>query len=196
MCGNATTTEADGFSISIDDWLEFEPSDRNLYDFRLKLDAVVNKRIENPHSKPTLQEEIIINALYEMLSAEDAVINLRQPQGFGKKPKLTRERENLSGHGYYGSRSGGMSNGSSNQQQSFVRTRQVRNENVARGRNGMNRDAVDYRASATDRFLSPNVEFYLAVAEKMEDLEVAFRRRQWFLSPEFARAAQAFNVST
>lgn len=184
----------DGFSISIDDWLEFEPSDRNLYDFRLKLDAVVNKRIENPHSKPTQHEEIIINALYEMLSAEDAVINLRQPQGFGKKPKLTRERENPTGHSYYGgSRSAGMSNGYSNQQQSsFVRTRQVRNENVARGRNGIN---VDYRVFTADRFLSPNTEFYVAVVEKMEDIEVAFIRRQWFLSPGFARAAQAFNVS-
>lgn len=189
MCGQATTGEVDGFSINIDDWLEFELPDRKLYDFRLKLEAVVNKRIENPYSKPTHYEETIISALHEILSAEDIVINLHQPQGFGKKPKLIRERE--SARGYFV--------GTSNANQTPL-VNEVRNENISRGRNGIKpanglvRDP-GYTIPAHERFVSPNAEFYITVADSMENLEIAFRRRQWTLSPSFTRAAHSFQVS-
>lgn len=162
----------------------------------------MNKRISNPHSRTISAEETIVTALFEMLSAEDAVINLRQPQGFGKKPKLVRERESPAFNGFYGSRGVGTSNscrGNSNQQ-SYVKARQVRNDHFTRGRNGLNsangitREA-GWRVPPSDRVVAADAEFYVTVAETKENLEAAVRRRQWFLSNSFESVAQAFSVS-
>lgn len=93
ICGTATLSESDNISINIDDWLEFEPSNANLYQFRLYLEKTVNKRIINPNWHLNNQENRMIDLLYQVLSAEDAVISLRHPEGVGQRPRFVQERD-------------------------------------------------------------------------------------------------------
>lgn len=93
ICGRATVSESDGFSINIDDWLEFEPSNPNLYKFRVYLEKTINKRIINPMWHLNQQENRMIDLVYEVLSAEDAIISLRHPEGVGQRPRFVQERD-------------------------------------------------------------------------------------------------------
>lgn len=105
MCGKATISDGDGISINIDDWLEFEPSNQNMYNFRLHLEEVIAKRIINPSWHLNAQESHMIDCLHTILAAEDACINLQSPKGIGQRPRFIQNIEvNKVQQNYYGRR--------------------------------------------------------------------------------------------
>lgn len=165
----------------------------------MKLEAAVHKRIVNPYAKPDNYEETVITTLYDMLTAEDAAIKLTQPQGFGKKPKLLRERDTSTllirggkSENHSGYRNDRRTNGMVDEACGGGGVITNEKRPVI---NGIVGETLPIKDLSIGRVTSPDIEFYIAVVEKREDFEIARLQNQWFLSSCFAGAAQAFNVS-
>lgn len=109
-----------------------------------------------------------------MLTAEDAVIKLTQPHGFGSKPKLTRERE------------------------APIR-RNVENDadrlNYCWRSQQPHSSCKPEIVPVVDLFIPFDAEFYVAVVEKKGDFEAAVAQKRWLLSSSFASAARSFQVN-
>ncbi|XP_018318572.1 ATP-dependent RNA helicase DHX36-like [Agrilus planipennis] len=92
MCGQETKSFIENehdptTTFTIDDWITFEIPNTNLLKLRKMLDTIVLKKVLNPHTVPTSQENGILKGLLEILHVEDAKYGLKQPEGIGIPPK-------------------------------------------------------------------------------------------------------------
>lgn len=220
MCGTATISDIDGISINIDDWLEFEPSNQNMYKFRLHLEEVIAKRIINPHWHLNAQESHLIDCLHMILAAEDACINLQSPKGIGQRPLFVQNIEvNKVQQNYYARRTyvspemmNGMNAspsprfhrpGSSSSDVNAVETRYMngtdtRHTNGDAGynrrrhhRNGYNSYNTTYfKVNLEERILADHVEFYVIKPANVQHVDVSVRQGVWTFAQQTEKKIQ------
>lgn len=226
MCGRVTVSELDGISIIIDDWLEFEPSNGNMYKFRLHLEEVIAKRIINPNWHLNQHESHLIDCLHDILAAEDACINLHSPKGIGQRPLFVQDRDvNKVQQNYYTRRryvpeiANGMSAvsgprfhrpGSSSSDVNAAETRYVNggetrhmNGDVGHNRRRHNRNGYNnfntayFKVSLDARVLSEHAEFYVIKPGHIQNVEISIRQEKWTFAPQTERKVlRSYNVST
>lgn len=223
MCGKATLSDLDGFSVNIDDWLEFEPSNRNLFKFRLKLEETINKKISNPTVHLNLFENHVVDSLYEILSAEDAVVHLRHPEGIGLPPRFVNDRENscrsqdrnrrYSQNGYgrgYGSQDmkmntqyftnalkigAGPTSSMGMEANHFVPFVNETGRRPRRYMNGRFAPNRSFKIPIPQRELSESVQFFVIKPNRVDIIDSSLQHGTWTFYPQTERKImKAFNV--
>uniref|UniRef100_A0A1Y1L8Q9 RNA helicase n=1 Tax=Photinus pyralis TaxID=7054 RepID=A0A1Y1L8Q9_PHOPY len=85
MCGKEEIKEDN--SLVIDDWLNFQQSNEILTEYRLALHEIINKKISCPEYTFNDVENSILKIVSKMLSDEEKMCQLAQPNDIGVIPK-------------------------------------------------------------------------------------------------------------
>lgn len=220
MCGKATLLETDNISINIDDWLEFEPSNPDFYKYRLYVTDVINKRIINPIWHLSAKENDLLDSLSDVLTAEDAVIQLQHPDWIGQRPVLLQEQTFRGSRNNFAMATGNrraLHNGrggrlrrpmqddnrsvSSNGEPSWHDQNRFNSHASVRPRNGPG-PGLEYvrplyfKVPIEERLISDNVEFFVIKPNTVRNVDISVRQGKWTFAPQTERRVlRTFGVS-